>query len=127
MKKTTTTLTPAERRVLEDLETHVGMSGEGWVHPLRLYPDAGANRRPNRIGRELLYRLGRKKLVKVLRAGDGDEWRYTPIVQDVDEQTCRVCACTERNACYDEQAGPCHWVEADLCSQCQELELRVES
>lgn len=32
-------------------------------------------------------------------------------------QTCRVCGCTDWNAC---NAGgePCHWVEPDLCSVC---------
>ena len=33
------------------------------------------------------------------------------------ERACRVCHCTEMNACtHDGQ--PCHWVEADLCSAC---------
>lgn len=32
---------------------------------------------------------------------------------------CRVCGCTEWNACWDEEAGrPCSWAEADLCSAC---------
>jgi len=30
---------------------------------------------------------------------------------------CRCCGCTEDNACTTE-AGPCHWVEVDLCSAC---------
>lgn len=33
----------------------------------------------------------------------------------LDEQRrCRVCGCTERNAC----PGGCYWVEWDLCSEC---------
>ena len=28
---------------------------------------------------------------------------------------CRICGCTETNACIT-SAGPCHWVEPDLCS-----------
>jgi|GEM_PF-1853820 len=31
---------------------------------------------------------------------------------------CRVCGCTETNACVHPEAGPCWWVEADLCSHC---------
>lgn len=30
------------------------------------------------------------------------------------QRRCRVCGCTERNAC----PGGCHWVEWDLCSEC---------
>lgn len=33
-------------------------------------------------------------------------------------RTCRVCHCTDTNACLP-PAGPCHWVEADLCSACK--------
>jgi hypothetical protein len=33
-----------------------------------------------------------------------------------DEPECRVCGCTEFNAC----AGGCYWVEPDLCSRCAE-------
>ncbi len=32
-------------------------------------------------------------------------------------QTCRVCGCTFEHAC-ETDAGPCHWVEEDLCSAC---------
>lgn len=30
------------------------------------------------------------------------------------ERFCRVCGCTESNACE----GGCYWVEPDLCSRC---------
>lgn len=33
------------------------------------------------------------------------------------ERKCRVCGCTEERACATD-AGPCHWVEVDLCSAC---------
>lgn len=33
------------------------------------------------------------------------------------EQVCRVCGCTENNAC---QPYGCSWVEEDLCSACVE-------
>jgi len=32
-------------------------------------------------------------------------------------QVCRVCGCTENNACMI-NGMPCHWVEPDLCSDC---------
>lgn len=32
------------------------------------------------------------------------------------EQVCRVCGCTQNNAC----PGGCSWVEPDLCSDCAE-------
>jgi hypothetical protein len=32
--------------------------------------------------------------------------------------TCRVCGCDDEHACIS-FFGPCHWVEADLCSECQ--------
>ena len=31
---------------------------------------------------------------------------------------CRVCGCWEYNACVDKFAGPCFWVDGDLCSAC---------
>ncbi|HEY2249640.1 MAG TPA: hypothetical protein VGH74_01220 [Planctomycetaceae bacterium] len=34
-------------------------------------------------------------------------------------RTCRICGCTDANACLDGGTGPaCHWVEEDLCSVC---------
>lgn len=34
--------------------------------------------------------------------------------------TCRVCGCTENQACYSHNHGTCWWVEPDLCSHCAE-------
>ena len=34
--------------------------------------------------------------------------------------SCRECGCWEYDACWDEDAGPCWWVESDLCSHCCE-------
>jgi hypothetical protein len=40
------------------------------------------------------------------------------------ESICRVCGCTERHACVDENGIACTWVEVDLCSACiEEYEL----
>ncbi|EKJ5043808.1 hypothetical protein V2113_002817 [Enterococcus faecalis] len=35
---------------------------------------------------------------------------------DPDNRRCRVCGCTQFNAC----PGGCYWIEEDLCSQCVE-------
>lgn len=36
---------------------------------------------------------------------------------------CKICGCTEENACYHPEFGPCWWVDdnQDLCSHCVEL------
>lgn len=36
-------------------------------------------------------------------------------------RTCRVCGCTEDNACVDDGLTPCHWVAEDLCSECVDV------
>lgn len=33
------------------------------------------------------------------------------------QRACRICGCTASQACMTD-SGPCHWVEADLCSAC---------
>lgn len=32
---------------------------------------------------------------------------------------CRICGCTEYDACIHKEHGACHWVEKDLCSHCK--------
>jgi hypothetical protein len=44
---------------------------------------------------------------ELARLGDNPDY-------DAIMRTCRVCGCTERNAC----PGGCSWVDVDLCSQC---------
>ena len=34
-------------------------------------------------------------------------------------QTCRECGCWQLDACWDDDRGPCWWVEEDLCSHCE--------
>ncbi len=51
--------------------------------------------------------------------------QYLDPAQDVGqiaafERECRVCHCTEMNACVTE-GTPCHWVEEDLCSACRPM------
>lgn len=42
-------------------------------------------------------------------------------------RACRVCGCTEGNACVDDRTRqPCHWVARDLCSACVGLERLIE-
>lgn len=31
---------------------------------------------------------------------------------------CSECGCTENNACFDEDRGPCWWIRPGLCSHC---------
>jgi hypothetical protein len=33
-------------------------------------------------------------------------------------RACRVCGCTELDACVDEIGRACYWVGLDLCSGC---------
>lgn len=33
---------------------------------------------------------------------------------------CRLCGCTESDACISRRGQPCHWVEENLCSACVE-------
>ena len=41
-----------------------------------------------------------------------------------EERECRVCGCTDRQACST-PSGPCHWVAWDLCSACAQYEAAV--
>ena len=51
-----------------------------------------------------------------------DHWaRVRGLAIVAEEAACRVCGCRQNRACCDEESGEtCHWVEADLCSACQE-------
>ena len=42
------------------------------------------------------------------------------------EEACRVCGCTQNDACWDEEEGACYWVEEDLCSACAKSEVKNE-
>lgn len=33
-------------------------------------------------------------------------------------RSCKVCGCTQLDACYHEEQGNCWWVQPDLCSHC---------
>lgn len=34
---------------------------------------------------------------------------------------CRVCGCTENNACKQKDGNACYWVFDDLCSNCRKI------
>ena len=34
------------------------------------------------------------------------------------QSSCRICGCTDFNACIQPDGFPCCWVEDDLCSSC---------
>lgn len=42
-------------------------------------------------------------------------WQEYIMERVSNEPVCRVCGCTQNNACL----GGCFWVEDDLCSRCQ--------
>ena len=37
-------------------------------------------------------------------------------------RSCRICRCTDFNACIQPDGFPCCWVEDDLCSSCAYFE-----
>ena len=42
-----------------------------------------------------------------------------------DSRQCRICHCTDAEACVTDD-GPCHWIEADLCSACAGVAIAQE-
>lgn len=57
------------------------------------------------------------------QCGDRPIWQCWQkyILERVDaEPVCRVCGCTQNNAC----PGGCYWVEPDLCSACAEAAMK---
>lgn len=41
------------------------------------------------------------------------------MTSDPPERKCRVCGCTQYNACMTDE-GTCHWISDDLCSECED-------
>lgn len=37
---------------------------------------------------------------------------------ELEPAKCRLCGCTDDNACVDLLGQPCHWVEPNICSAC---------
>lgn len=44
------------------------------------------------------------------------------VVTETPERKCRECGCTQNDCrqCIEKTGSPCHWVENDLCSACQQ-------
>ena len=42
------------------------------------------------------------------------------IYHDYKQRVCKVCGCSQFNACIHPKFGPCHWVAEDLCSNCKD-------
>jgi hypothetical protein len=40
------------------------------------------------------------------------------IIHGANPRICRVCGCSEQDACVGARGIGCHWVERDLCSSC---------
>jgi hypothetical protein len=72
--------------------------------PADVYQDVNVEDCPENCGEpdceERAWRCWQKKLLEIVDA----------------EPVCRVCGCTQNNAC----PGGCSWVEPDLCSSCAE-------
>ena len=49
---------------------------------------------------------------------------YTKMEKSSENGVCRVCGCTDDNACYIPGVGPCWWVDEThtLCSHCVEID-----
>ena len=39
-------------------------------------------------------------------------------IEEEEVQHCRVCGCHAYAPCWDDESGPCYWVEEGLCSAC---------
>ena len=60
---------------------------------------------------------------EVEKCGDHDMWKcWQKFINETveSERVCRVCGCTENNACIgrDDAQDCCSWIEEDLCSAC---------
>jgi hypothetical protein len=68
-----------------------------------------------------LYAPSAAVIEAIAAAGGPPALAWIPL-RDALERACRVCGCTEMSCrqCIERTGVPCHWVEADLCSACQE-------
>jgi hypothetical protein len=69
------------------------------------------------------YDLTRMMRVKAVRLGaqeieDERMVRRIRVARTPGVRHCRLCFCTEDNACHGDFGVPCHWVSPDLCSAC---------
>ncbi|MEL7656176.1 MAG: hypothetical protein AAGU75_09745 [Bacillota bacterium] len=54
---------------------------------------------------------------------DNQSWQDYILERVQTEPVCRICGCTEDNAC----SGGCYWAEPDLCSTCAKILYRKET
>ena len=48
-----------------------------------------------------------------------DQWRRGRQAERNQRRKCRICGCTNFNACVEVGTGlPCYWIQEDLCSAC---------
>lgn len=68
--------------------------------------------RPRRMA--LYHRFG--------QTGGSYEEAYSQAIDYLEKRRCRVCGCTDDDCrqCIAKTGKPCHWVEMDLCSACEE-------
>lgn len=93
---------------IESLRRAPDRSAIGWIkrHVHAQGPFCWILRRPRRLLSPITYR-GQQGLFEVCDAVlAGADW----------EPQCRVCGCTELDAC----SGGCSWVKSDLCSRCSQ-------
>ena len=85
-----------------------------------------------KLGRWALWPRGNMAIIEAtLRHDAGDLvellegiFPFDPVVlrriaEGSETRICRECGCSELDACWDEKRGGCHWVNRDLCSDCQ--------
>jgi hypothetical protein len=81
--------------------------------------------------KEIVYLLGAQEVVLVY-FGDEEEMELaSEMLNEIESQMflesltkCRVCGCTELDCtqCIEKDGHPCHWVQDDLCSSCQNVD-----
>lgn len=62
------------------------------------------------------------RLDQAYYVADVAEMDQVDFVMLLSERRCRKCGCTEEDCsqCIERTGEPCHWVDKDLCSACNE-------
>jgi hypothetical protein len=58
-------------------------------------------------------------MITIHARSDMSDWGFGET--DMSGRECRVCGCSELDACVDEAGGTCYWIEQDLCSACTSM------
>ena len=51
----------------------------------------------------------------IVDLGDIENSIHAPLFDPPAEDTCRVCGCSDYDACVDVDRGPCGWAAPNLC------------